>query len=708
MDGTAGEYVIQKYAKQIASGKLRVLQIRKRREYKMRLIKRVSSLVLALMLIVSGGVADMAVDKVSAASTVEIYSESDWNNFADAVNGGDFELSAVLMADFTATSDFIQIYGEFAGSFDGNGHSISGLTTSMFDYVTGGTVENLTVKDVAISEYVGYYSVGAIVDDLVGGQVSNCVVESGFINVEGSSVGGVVGYINGDAVVADCVNYANVSATGQIGGIVGVVNCGSVCDCVNNGTVAASDSMAGGIAGDVYPDEAGAAAIYNSYNNGSISAYEYAGGIAGQVVSWGTGITLQNVYNTGAISGSDVIGGIVGILSTMDSSDLVQINNVYNGGTVSTNGAIIGTVVGMVEPASSESFTVRNSAYVKDSSVNSGLYSVGAINGNSTVIQTADSYGSVAYSSADEASGKTAYELNNYSGFGSDWSYWAYDGSSIMLADAENLRTYKVTYMNGGSEYKTVYSLNTGLYEIMDSPAAINGSLFAGWFTEDLGTIVTVTPDTLSSAVNFANQVSGDLVLYPVYLSTGKVTADPADTSNSVRYDNSGLYLQGAQIREPNASQGVTAGLRFITRISTSFISNVEALNEANASLRPGSNADKGIGYGTVITAKSNITDGDMLIKDLSATSAMRGMYVSPAVINYREYNGYVLYTALVVGIPEAYYTTDIAARPYVTYCDANGVERTYYYVENSSSSVAGGGYYTSYQKVYNYIYGAS
>lgn len=662
----------------------------------MRLVKRVASLMIAVMLIVSGGVADMTVDKVSAATVVEIYDEGDWNDFADSVNGGESELSAVLMADFTATSDFIQINEMFSGTFDGNGHTITGLTTSMFDYVQDGTVQNLTVKEVAIEEYVGWYSVGAIVDDLYGGSVVNCVVESGYIDVYGSVVGGVVGAVYEDASVSGCVNGADISADSEVGGIVGYVYSGSVYDCSNTGNITASVEMAGGIAGNISPDSAGIVQVYGSYNAGTIYAPEYSGGIAGQIMTQQAQIMIHSVYNTGNISGNSCVGGIAGIATADSADDKISISNAYNSGNIS--GTIIaGAIVGGVQSYNSSSIVTTNVIYVKDDTINSDIYVTGSASSDTC-----------AYSLADITSGKVAYDMNNYSSFDSEWSYWAYDGSDIVLASDDSAKAYKITYMNNGSELKTVYSLNTGLYEVMDSPADVNGSLFAGWFTEDLGIIETVTEDTLRSAVDFSAGAISDLILYPVYLSTGTVEEDPSDTSNSVKYDNSGLYLQGAQIREPNTTTGVTAGLRFITRISTSLIANVEALNEANASLRPETNADKEIGYGTVVTAKSNITDGDMLVKDLSAASAMRGMYVAPAVINYKEYDGYILYTALVVGIPEAYYTTDIAARPYITYCDANGVERTYYYVETSSSSVAGGAYYTSYQKVYNYIYGTN
>lgn len=674
----------------------------------MRILKRIASVVFAAVLVITGSVSENGRIKAAAASDVQIYNEADWNSFAETVNGGESGVSAELMADFTATSDFQQVYEVFSGNFNGNGHVISGLTTSMFDYVSGGSISNLVLKNVSIDSFVGYYSVGAVVDDLTdGGKVVNCSVD-GTVSVDitddyNTRIGGIVGYING-GFIENCVNNADITGYEDIGGIVGYINSGEVVNCVNRGTITSGRNCSGGIVGNVWPDEGSNPKIYNCYNEGDVKGIDYVGGIAGQAVAQSSEIVLHSNYNKGSISGSNSIGGIVGIATSMNSGDSVKLNNGYNAGNV-TGVSSIGAVAGKLECSASGSIDSVNMYYVKDSSVNNLLYSVGTVSiNNKSTEQTSDYFGSCAYALQDLASGLMAYMLNSCSSFESDWSYWSYDGSSVIFADTDNIRTHKVTYMNNGSEYKSVYTLNTGLYEVQDSPADIDGSIFAGWFKENLGIIDTVNSDIMGSAVDFSAAASSDMTFYPVYLSTGALERDPSDNSSSVsQNNNSGFYLEGAQMRKADSKTGVTAGLRFITRISTAFIENVEALNESNDSLRPDSAADKGVGYGTVVTNVNNLDGGNMLVKDEAATSLMKGMVVSPAVINYREYNGYVLYTALVVNIPESHYATNMAARPYITYFDANGIERTYYYTETSSSHVAGGAYYTSYQTLLDF-----
>ena len=76
-------------------------------------------------------------------------------------------------------------------------------------------------------------------------------------------------------------------------------------------------------------------------------------------------------------------------------------------------------------------------------------------------------------------------------------------------------------------------------------------------------------------------------------------------------------------------------------------------------------------------------------------------MLVIPAVNTYKSYSTYSMYTGVVTGMPASAYDTNVAARMYITYNDANGIEQTYYYTEDSEYSI-GGGYYTTYNKEYN------
>lgn len=254
-----------------------------------------------------------------------------------------------------------------------------------------------------------------------------------------------------------------------------------------------------------------------------------------------------------------------------------------------------------------------------------------------------------------------------------------------------------VTFINGSETYYTVDITNGSAVTLPSAPSK-DGSLFIGWFTENVGTVTSVNNTLLAKAYNTGSAVNKDTTLYAGWLSTGTITTDAKDSSAGS--NTSGFYLVGAQYRKQSSQ--APAGLRFVARISDSLVSSIEALNSANASLQPDSSADTGIGYGMVVTTANRLSATNMLIKDLSAVNVVKGMKVCPAVNTYRKYNGYSLYTAVVIGITEASYDVNIAARMYITYKDANGIEQTYYYTENESASKVGGAYYTTYRKVMN------
>ncbi|MBQ9887163.1 MAG: hypothetical protein IJM37_09940 [Lachnospiraceae bacterium] len=629
-----------------------------------RFIKKIASIALVMSLVISGSMFNVSGEKALADSDVLIYNEADWNDFADRVNDGESYLTAELMADFTATPGFECVLGQFCGSFDGNGHTISGLTTPMFDWLSEATVSNIVLRDVDIdpSFYI-YDAVGAVADDVLSGStVSNCVVY-GSINSEGNDdIGGIAGYVDRSSSVYNCVNYASVSGRDFVGGIVGYLATGDVYDCVNEGTITSSGNSCGGIVGTVRTDaDEDISNVYRSYNVGEINGVTYVGGVIGDTTG---GLAVHSVYNNGGVSGTTYVGGIIG-----ESMGDVSLSNAYSNGDISSSNQIAGHILGDCERS--------NLAYV--------LPGTGIT-------------GSTSYSEEDFTSGKMAYELNSYAGFESDWTYWSFDGENVFFADADNARAYKVSYMDGANEYAVAYTMNDGSYEQADSPADVDGELFAGWFTNNLGTISTVDNTVLAQAVDFTAPVAADTVYYPVYLTVGTLQNDPADTNTY--YDNRGFSLDGVQCKQP--ANGSKAGLRFMTRISKELIRNVEALNANNVSLKPESKDDKGIGFGTVVIQKRKIPEGAVVVKDVNAKSTASGMFVSPAVNIYRDYTDYYIYTGLVTGIPESAYSVDLAARSYITYCDANGVERTYYYTETGSHNI-GGAYYTSYQTVWDY-----
>ena len=163
----------------------------------------------------------------------------------------------------------------FTGTFNGNGHTVSGYTITATENMTGfigalgstGKVENLGVT--------------GTVD---GG--TNC------------EVGGLVGYNNGGTI---SYSYAtgNVSGTGSVGGLVGCNN-GTISYSYATGNVSGSSGV-GGLVGT------NSGTISYSYATGAVSGTNSVGGLVGD-----NNGTIQYSYATGAVSGTNCVGGLVG------------------------------------------------------------------------------------------------------------------------------------------------------------------------------------------------------------------------------------------------------------------------------------------------------------------------------------------------------------------------------------------------------------
>jgi hypothetical protein len=200
----------------------------------------------------------------------------------------------------------------FSGVYDGNGHTITGLTIrnavgqfiGMFGSLgAGGTVKNLGLVNVSIS---GNTCVGGVAGGLwKGGVVSNCFVTG---NVSGiNRVGGVVGQNSGGTIM-NCFSAANVTAVTSaqnLSGSVGIVGQGGS---VTQAMFASGD--AGGVAGS----NSDSGIVSNCYASGNVSGYKNVGGVVG--FNNGTGTVKNCVALSPAItrnSGADTrFGRVVG------------------------------------------------------------------------------------------------------------------------------------------------------------------------------------------------------------------------------------------------------------------------------------------------------------------------------------------------------------------------------------------------------------
>ena len=152
-----------------------------------------------------------------------------------------------------------QIYYE--GTFDGGGHTISGLNvTGEFVYAgLFGTVKDGTIKSLTVAGKVSPSNPQCIVGGIVG-YASNAVIKncSNHCSVTGHTadiVGGIAGFNVDDAKIIDCYNVGTICSAEFVevgGGIVGH-NAGTISNCYNVGTVSIPNSTSvGEIVGNNY------------------------------------------------------------------------------------------------------------------------------------------------------------------------------------------------------------------------------------------------------------------------------------------------------------------------------------------------------------------------------------------------------------------------------------------------------------------------
>ncbi len=131
-------------------------------------------------------------------------------------------------------------------------------------------------------------------------------------------------------------------------------------------------------------------------------------------------------------------------------------------------------------------------------------------------------------------------------------------------------------------------------------------------------------------------------------------------------------------------------GIRFIARINKPLMKTLQNLNVknckgVNGTLTPRTEHDTGIGYGMVLALDASYTTP---ITKASGKNVTAGVTVA-GVNTFAEDSASLTYTATVLGIDSASLCKEIAARPYITYADANGNERTVYFTQKNSMNGA-------------------
>lgn len=259
--------------------------------------------------------------------------------FAEAVNSGTSSIKAVLTADIELNTlgsranvwtPIGTAENPFTGTFDGAGHTISGvyvnqpeaLGVGLFGVVKntndeGKTVsvapefivqkktnliKNLRVTDADIN---GYQNVGGIIGHSIGAGIKDCYFE-GNVNGGFNSVGGVVGYADSETVVNQCQAKSTVVGKQRTGGVVGYASSNSV--------------------------------ISKCYATVDVTGTTNVGGIVGTI----GGANLVGCFVFGTVAGTNRVGGLIGY------STVSVVRGAYAYTEIKSSGSYIGGAVGYI------------------------------------------------------------------------------------------------------------------------------------------------------------------------------------------------------------------------------------------------------------------------------------------------------------------------------------------------------------------------
>ena len=281
---------------------------------------------------------------VNTATDVELISRKVANGYDFAGEtvtlGGDIDLAAVSTFAAELKSNWLPMGTEetpFAGTFDGNGYTISNLVLADETYAgffgflgSNATVKNVKFENVNVNGKYAATAVAYVPETSENVTIENIEVLSGAVNAT-SYAAGVVGIVEGkNATISNCVNYAEVvsdySASGVGAWLTGenfvIKNCvnngnvtganraagiagnllGTISYCENNGAVVGNGNMP---AGGIVAVQSGASTYEYCVNNGDVKTTSdnpnaSASGILGHTPS--TKATIQYCVNNGKIT----------------------------------------------------------------------------------------------------------------------------------------------------------------------------------------------------------------------------------------------------------------------------------------------------------------------------------------------------------------------------------------------------------------------
>ena len=288
----------------------------------------------------------------SAAELRELATRVNAGTHAHARQGANFRLTTSINV---AGEEWIPIGTDanpFRGSFDGDGHTVSGLThttggndVGLFGVINSdvGTmaVGNLTLAGVNISGsgqnrggIAGRVLSGDIYRGAVGGSISGLINLGGIVgNVDSTVAVRIIG-CNSTATLTASAGGAALNGTGGIAGRFNSNN-GRIEFSHFNGNITSTtgnDNNMGGIVGIIHGDNNTINAVSSA---GNLDANHFrVGGIVGTIPIATAGTLIVNSHSAVNIVGANQLGGILGFIQPAPAN-LVTIDNCYFTGNIS-------------------------------------------------------------------------------------------------------------------------------------------------------------------------------------------------------------------------------------------------------------------------------------------------------------------------------------------------------------------------------------
>ena len=380
----------------------------------------------------------------------------------------DIDLGGVTALGYTIKANEwfpLGIYGKFAGTLDGQGHSIKGLYIDQRGKNEIGLfaalertacVRNLTVEGVIRGgDYVG----GIAGQSMMRASIQGCT-NNGSVNGY-RQVGGILGRLvvaGSGGAVTDCANHGAVTAASEdAGGIVGVTSGGDmrIVGCKNTGSVQAKLNAAG-----ILGHNSGVT-VERCCNLGSIRAVSFAGGIIGKDSSNGA----LNCFNLGSIRADNWAGGISAYLDNAHGVE-GRMTNCYNMGEVSS-------AIGKTAPL--------GNVYL-DANVFQNCYYLSAEENTSVENHTG-------LTKAAFTSGEVAYKLGDAFGqkIGTDLHpVFRADGNRVLFGEG-------MYYNEGGTPHEHHYV--NGVCDICGAPQPEHEHRFGAWTSDGADSHSRTCPD---------------------------------------------------------------------------------------------------------------------------------------------------------------------------------------------------------------------